>query len=520
MLRIDEVFKKSGVPTHTFVPPTEYERVVVALNTPGRCMIIEGPSGIGKTSCVKKALEDMHLSNSCLFLSARKPGDIELIKALPTMRAIGVVVVDDFHRLPTAAKQQLTDFVKTLADEEDESSKVILIGINRAGQTLVEYAPDVLHRVEVVRVGRTNIERIRQMIELGERALNCSLAIAKEISEEAEGSFAMAQVLCHEACLQSKLLETHAGEMAIGINVSLPCIREAVIAELAPRFFPLARDFATGNKLRREGRAPYLNLLRWLSQTAEGALDTKEAIAANPELKGSVTQVIDKGHLNTLISSNSHIGELIHFEPKTDLLTAEDPKFLYFIRHLIWSKFARQVGYFSIDFDSQYDFAMSFAGEDRLLAEALYTELAAREISVFYDKNEQHRILANDVEEYLAPIYRSESKFVVVILSKDYPKKIWTKFESDQFKQRFGENSVIPVWFADAAPGVFDESRRVGGMTFDPKEDFATQVQKIVEILSAKLEEERQVQAKNSDGAAAAVAQLLIWPQRTSDRYA
>lgn len=495
MPRIDEIFKKSGVPTYTFVPPAEYERILVTLKTPGRCMIIEGPSGIGKTSCVKKALEDTGLTDSCLFLSARKPSDADLIRELPSMRAIGVVVVDDFHRLPTKAKQQLTDFVKTLADEEDETSKVILIGINRAGQTLVEYAPDVLHRVEMVRVGRTNVERIREMIELGERALNCSIVIAGEIADEAEGSFAMAQVLCHEACLQDKLLETHPENTAKTVNVSLPCIREAVIAELTPRFFPLAREFATGNKLRREGRAPYLNLLLWLSRTPQGVLDTKEAIAANPGLKGSVGQVIEKGHLNTLISSSQNISELIHFEPKTELLTTEDPKFLYFIRHLIWSKFARQVGYFSIEFDSKYDFALSFAGENRELAEALSVELAAREISIFYDKNEQHRILANDVEEYLAPIYRSESKFVVVLLSKEYPKKIWTKFESEQFKQRFGENSVIPIWYADTSPGLFDKSRRVGGMTFDPTGDVSTQTQQIVEALSAKLAEARQAEA-------------------------
>ncbi len=418
------------------------------------------------------------------------------------MSSIGVVIVDDFHRLPNQAKQLLTDFIKTLADEEDESSKVILIGINRAGQTLVEYAPDVLHRVETIRVGRTNVERLRQMIGLGENALNCKLIIADDIAEEAAGSFAMAQVLCHEACLQDKLLETHPDKERKGVMVSLPCIRESVLAELSPRFFAISREFATGNKLRREGRAPYLNLLRWLSQTQEGALDTKEAIAANPEMRGSVAQVIDKGHLNTLINSSAQISDLIHFEPKTALLTTEDPKFLYFIRNIIWSKFAKQVGYFSIDFKSQYDFALSFAGEDRNLAEALARELAAREISVFYDKNEQHRILGNDVEEYLAPIYRSESKFVVPLLSKDYPRKIWTKFESEHFKQRFGENSVIPIWYSDSSPGIFDESRRVGGMSFDPKVDFDSQLEHIIATLAAKLEEERREEARAAEGEA------------------
>jgi len=496
MPRLDEVYKKSGVPTHTFVPPLEYDRVTVALRTPGRCMIVEGPSGIGKTSCVKRALEDEGLSDSCLFLSARKAADTELINDLHTMNGIGVVVVDDFHRLPPSSKQSLTDFVKVLADEEDETSKVILIGINQAGQTLVEYAPDVLHRIEVIKVGRTNLERIIQMVKLGEAALNCRLAIADEIAQEAEGSFAMAQVLCHEACLQDKLLETCADADPKEVGVSLPCIREAVLSDLSPRFFPIAREFSTGNKLRREGRAPYLNLLRWISQTPEGALDTKDAMAANPALKGSVSQVIEKGHLNTLISGGHSIAELIHFEPQTGLLTTEDPKFLHFTRHMIWSKFARQIGYFSIDFKSKFDFALSFAGENRDVAEALTKSLEAKEISVFYDKNEQHRILANDVEEYLAPIYRSESKFVVPLLSKDYPKKIWTKFESEQFKQRFGTGSIIPIWFSDAPPGLFDETRKYGGLAYDVTLDIADQVQTIADVLAEKLAEDRQAEAR------------------------
>jgi hypothetical protein len=400
--RLDEVFKKSGVPTHTFVPPAEYDRVTVALKTPGRGIIVEGPSGIGKTSCVKRTIDDAGLAGSCLFLSARKRNDAELISELPLMKRVGVVVIDDFHRLPSVEKNKLTDFIKVLADEEEQESKVILIGINRAGQTLVEYAPDLLHRVETIRFGRTNVERIQELVVRGERALNCSISIAEEIAEEAEGSFAMAQVLCHEACLQGRLLETSSGSLPHDITVSLPRIRESVLDDLHPRFFPLARDFATGNKLRREGRAPYLNLLRWLSKTQEGALDIKEGIAANPELKGSVGQVIEKGHLLNLISSTEQISSLFHFDPKTRLLTIEDPKLLYFIRHLIWSKFAAQVGYFSIDFKSRYDFALSFAGENRDLAEIIEEALTSREISVFYDKNEQHRILANDVEEYLA----------------------------------------------------------------------------------------------------------------------
>lgn len=502
MATLEQVFKKSGVPTHTFVAPSEYDRVLVALRTPGRCIVVEGPSGIGKTSCIKKAIEDAQLGDSCLFLSGRKITDVELIRELPKLGSLGTVVVDDFHRLGDNEKHLLTDFVKTLADEEDSHSKVVLIGINRAGQTLVEYAPDVLHRIETIRFGRTNEERIQELIRLGERVLNCEIAVSEEISVEAEGSFAMAQILCHEACLKAGVLETAEFASPQLISTSLPAVRESVIADLGGRFFTIARDFSTGRKLRREGRAPYLHLLRWLSQSSEGVLDTREAMAVNPELKESIGQVISKGHLSTLIAESETIGQLVHFEQSTHLLTLEDPKFLYFIRHLIWSKFARQVGYYNIDVDSRYDFALSFAGEDRELAQALFNELSTREVAVFYDKNEQHRILGNDVEEYLAPIYRSESRYVIPLLSQTYPKKIWTKFESDNFKQRFGENSVIPIWFSDSTPGMFDESRKYGGMPFDPSAELEPQVKTICDALCAKLAEERRTEeaAESAEG--------------------
>jgi hypothetical protein len=492
MALLEEIFKKSGLPTYTFVQPAEYNNVLVAIRTPGKGVIIEGPSGIGKTTCIKSVLADLNATKSALFLSARKPSDIALISALPEMKDIGIVVVDDFHKLETSIQQSLTDFLKFLADEEVPDSKLVLIGINRAGQALIDFAPDLLNRIETIRLGRTNVERLIEMISLGETALNCSISVKHEIAEEANGSFGIAQTLAHEACLRAGLKATSTETNPAQINSSLPSIREALLEELKPRFFGPSRDFATGSKLRREGRAPYLHLLLWLSQTNDGVLDTREAMAQHPEVRGSVSQVIDKGYLSEIIRTRPDIEALLHFDARSGFLAAEDPKFLYFCNNLIWPKFARQVGYFSVAFKHKYDFALSFAGEDRQLAESLCNELVENEVAVFYDKNEQQRILANDVEEYLAPIYRSESRFVLPLLSRHYPKKIWTKFESIQFKDRFGDRGVIPIWFNDNEPGIFDESRRVGGLPFDVNGDLSAQAKSIAHILRKKLEEERQ----------------------------
>jgi hypothetical protein len=100
-------------------------------------------------------------------------------------------------------------------------------------------------------------------------------------------------------------------------------------------------------------------------------------------------------------------------------------------------------------------------------------------------------MLAEDIEEYLAPIYRSEAEFVICLLSSDYPKRIWTKFESEQFKDRFKDGEVIPVWFSDAPVGIFDETSRKCGFTYDPKKNMESQVTEFVEILRKKVSEKR-----------------------------
>jgi hypothetical protein len=73
-----------------------------------------------------------------------------------------------------------------------------------------------------------------------------------------------------------------------------------------------------------------------------------------------------------------------------------------------------------------------------------------------------------------------------------YPKKIWTKFESDQFKSRFGQNAIIPIWYSDTIAGYFDETKKYGGITFYVDKEFESQVLNIVENLSNKLQEQRR----------------------------
>jgi hypothetical protein len=485
--KLEEVFKLSGVPTYTFVKPLEYDKLLVALRTPGRGVVIEGPSGIGKTTAVTRVLSELGVESSTLRLSARKKDDRDVIAALPEMRDAGTVIIDDFHRLDVGIQKRLADFLKVLADEERGDTKLVLIGINRTGDALVKFAADLNNRIDTIRFEVNPPERVLELVEKGERALKIAFTIKRQIVETAHGSFYLAQMLCQEACIIKGIIEAQSEQTQI--NISFDAIASRVMERLSRRFSGLATKFASGTKLRREGRAPYLHILKWLAEANEWSISLDEEMVNHREQRGSVGQVVDKGYLRDLLDKNPDLSDVLHYVPDTRILTAEDPQFVFFLRNLNWNKFASNVGYISIRFESEYDFALSFAGADRPYAKRLFELLAEEEFSVFYDENEQHRILAENVEDYLAPIYRTEAKYVVCLLGPQYPKRVWTKFESQQFKERFGEGAVIPIWFANAEPGMFDESTRVGGIVFDPNSDVEAQLLKIVELLRKKIAE-------------------------------
>jgi len=426
------------------------------------------------------------MTGDATILTARKSRDREFIELLPSGHEWGLVIIDDFHRLDINIRGKIADYLKVLADEGDETTKLVLIGINKAGKSLVNFGRDLASRIEIIRLEREPHSHISNIISLGSKALNIELKAAQDLIRAANGSFYLAQLLCHEACLAADVYESCSER--IEISSTFNEINNVAVQRLAIEFDDVAVEFAKGGRLHREGRAPYLNLLRWLSESDEWAIDIDRLMALNPQLKGSVGQVIKRGSLKSLIENpEKSILDVLHFDMETNVLAIEDPKFYYYIRNLEWNSFARRVGFLGMQFNTLHDFALSFAGADRELAESIFTELSRREFSVFYDFNEQADILSQGVEEYLTPIYESESIFVVCLLSSAYPTRIWTRIEGQAFKHRFAKREVIPIRFTDAPPGMFDVSSEVGSLTYDPSKDLNTQVAEMCSLLSEKM---------------------------------
>jgi hypothetical protein len=208
MPELHEVFTISGIPHHTFVPPNEYTPLLVALKTPGRGIVVEGSSGIGKTTAVMKAIEEADISGPIIKLSARKAPDVAFVKELPTMLPLGIVIVDDFHKLPTETKAEIADLMKVLADESTADSKVIVIGINRAGESLISFADDLANRLEIIPFEINPDSKVAELLLLGEEALNVVINIKEDIVAEAQGSFYLAQMLAFNTCIEAGVIST------------------------------------------------------------------------------------------------------------------------------------------------------------------------------------------------------------------------------------------------------------------------------------------------------------------------
>lgn len=480
---VEDVFKTNGVPEITYVEPKEYNSLLVAVRTKGKCVVIEGPSGIGKTTAVNKVIEKLGLKSS--ILSARKSDDLTLIAKVALGEFSGITIIDDFHRLPSDVQSKISDVMKYLADEGDADRKIIVVGINRVGDSLVKFSPDLNNRISTIKFEANSDEKVLELIDKGEKALNINFNGKADIIKYSYGSFHIAQLMCQNSCVNNDVLQTQEAQKAV--NFSYPKVSNSLVEEFSRSYFEVVRSFATGPRLRREGRAPYLHVLKWLAESETWSLSLTTAIQRHPDQKASVSQIIDKSYLTEFLKDKELINSYLHFDSGTCILAAEDPKFIFYLKAINWNNFAKDIGYIQLVEEPKYDYALSFAGSERRIAEKIYNKLSDQEISVFYDKNEQADILSQDVEEYLFPIYNSEALYVVPLMSKEYPNRVWTKFESKAFRNRFGENAVIPIWWSDANMGMFEVSKDYGGMNFNVDNNEDEQIDEIVTQLVKKI---------------------------------
>jgi hypothetical protein len=340
-LELFEVFKPSGVPTVTFVEPDGFGLLKLALAQPGRGIVIEGPSGIGKTTALKKAVEQLQSTNrlsQMIMLTARKPEDVQSLETLPKWHK-GVIAIDDFHRLGADLKETIINYLKYLADSELIDKKLVVVGIPQTGRKLIEISFDIALRIEICKLGKVKDETIFKMISKGEQALNISLDRKTDIARAAAGSLNIAQLLCYQIVAQENISATQSTTKEI--HSDLEGAISQVMGQMALKFGEVIRCFASfGGPQNRT----CIELLQELASTEDGFLPLYPLKDIRPELAIGIDEILKENYIEKLYNKVPISQNHILLDETTPALIIDDPQMIFYLRQTPASRLVKHTG--------------------------------------------------------------------------------------------------------------------------------------------------------------------------------
>ena len=111
--------------------------------------------------------------------------------------------------------------------------------------------------------------------------------------------------------------------------------------------------------------------------------------------------------------------------------------------------------------DFLYDVAISFAGEERHIAEEIATKLISEKVKVYYDIFFEAQLFGSVLPDKFLSVFSVESRYCLILVTRNYINKKWTDFErqsalSRQISQH--GNYILPIIFEDGQllPGLPD----------------------------------------------------------------
>jgi len=475
--KLGDVFKTVGLPPYTYVKPKHFGEVRADILQAGKHLLIEGPSGIGKTCVVFKVFEELQWKNGNEFkYIGCRDGNAEQVidKFLKNATVVDmpnprVLVVDDFHLLSAGKRTEIGSTLKRLSDrsfEQAEPAKVILIGIPTTGISLLSDAYDLGPRLGSYSLKRASDSEIDKLISEGEQALEVLFEDREVLLSESAGNFWLAQYVCNKVCAIEEVYETQNDTRILTFDIL--GIRSRLMAELTQRYLPIARTFAKGKKWRPGGNKPYLEILLALCKIPDSVVTFDQLL-----------QVVSERRRPGLKAVRTRISEVI-FDPsrKIDLrsqiafeadsgFSIEDPLFRYFLTNVDIKVLFRDLGIEESSVENgrlyTYDIGFSFAGEVRKIVELINAEMKAEDVITFYDFDQQAILLAVDLQDMLAKVYAESCRYYLVFMDKHYREKVWTRFEKDVMTSGNRSEHIVPIIVDDeGASGTVGISNTIG----------------------------------------------------------
>jgi hypothetical protein len=131
-----------------------------------------------------------------------------------------------------------------------------------------------------------------------------------------------------------------------------------------------------------------------------------------------------------------------------------------------------------------YDVALSFAGTERHLAEKLAELTTKAGYSVFYDGFYPEQLWGRDLAAFFDSVYRKDSRYCVMFVSKEYAERMWTTHERRSAQARAieerGHEYILPVRIDDTDLDGLPPT--VGHLSYP-----LTSIERIAQLLQKKL---------------------------------
>lgn len=441
---LEEVFVTEGVPLYTFVKPPNYNEILLDIRKVGKPVIIEGQSGTGKTTTVKKILEQLAQNVEINYLSARKATDVEVIVKIATTPPSGYFVIDDFHRLSAELQEKLANVAKIAAEEGHDTllPKLIFIGINQIGSELIQLVPDISKRFGIHKIDAGGINEVNQLIQRGCAELNISISKFEEVHDESKGDYWLTQILCQSICALNDVIETQSQMKEIQYDIAKT--RAKVVSKLEASYHIPVKEFCRGKRFRKSND-PYFKLLQLIGQQDSSLVDLNKLANQHENVRGSINNIKER-RLDILLESKQSLSRYFYYNSDTKYFAIEDPALFYYIKHLNWDRLRDDCGFNDAERNYEFDVAISFAGENRELARKFSEKLELFDVSVFFDELYESNLLGKALSKQFTRIFNEDSRFVLCFLDANHHDKIWPTFERETFRARLKDEAIIPVY--------------------------------------------------------------------------
>jgi hypothetical protein len=361
------------------------DRLVNALTTPGKQIVVYGHSGSGKTTLVVNKLNQLyssHITTRCMkgmrfeelildgfdqlagfYTSERSAAvkstktaelsssymsilgkmsasttteagqkDIRILPPQLTPQALGRFIgaagscwlLEDFHKIDAGEKAKLSQLMKIFMDLGDDfvDLKIIALGAVDTARQVVDYDPEMRNRVAEIHVDLMTEQEIEAIIQKGEEKLN--IVVPAEIKGLiSKYSNGLASV-CHHLCLYMCNVEGITHTCPRPVTLTKSSFERAIEMYVSEASDSIRSAFDKALKQRR--KSAYDNQTLILK-----ALSTfKERGASRVQLHQKITESVQKYPTNNLTYCLSKLitadyGEVVRFDSNSGLYSFSDP---------------------------------------------------------------------------------------------------------------------------------------------------------------------------------------------------